>query len=169
MLRATSAFLLALCVVFALAATSAPAITQPQKFSLLEIDESDASTNLGFDFQRFPRPGDQFAFKSSLYKWAGAKRGVRVGHDEGVCTFIRVPPETTQGFSATGHCAAGIHLPLGELVLEGFIEFTDGPSRFDVPIVGGTGAYANARGYVHIRDVGGEDSGHSAMTFHLTP
>jgi hypothetical protein len=159
----------ALCLVLSVAVTSASGITRPQTFTLLEVDESDASTNLGFDFQRAPRPGDRFAFKSGVYKWAGVKRGARIGRDEGLCTFIRVSAEVHQNFSASGHCAAGIHLPAGEVLVEGFIEFTDGPSAFDVPVVGGTGAYANARGFVHIRDIGSGDSGHSSLTLHLLP
>jgi len=165
-MRAVLALVAAFAAVLSLAVTSASGIDRPQTFSLLEVDESDASTNLGFDFQRLPKPGEGFAFKSSLYKWAGTKRGARVGRDVGVCTFVRVSP-SQEHFSATAHCAAGIFLSGGQVLLEGFIELTEGPSNFDVPVVGGTGAYANARGFVHIHDIGSQDSGHSAMTFHL--
>src|SRR5207302_704866 len=109
-MRAVLALVAALAAVLSLAVTSASGIDRPQTFSLLEVDESDASTNLGFDFQRLPKPGEGFAFKSSLYKWAGTKRGARVGRDVGVCTFVRVSP-SQEHFSTTAHCAAG--LPLG--------------------------------------------------------
>ena len=167
-MRVSLAFLGTLVVALSVAVASASPLDRPQTFSLLEVDQSDASTNLDFDFQRLPKPGEGFAFKSSLYKWAGTKRGARVGRDVGVCTFVRVSP-SQEHFSATAHCAAGIFLPSGQVLLEGFIELTEGPGNFDVPVAGGTGAYANARGFVHIRDIGAEDSGHSAMTFHLLP
>jgi hypothetical protein len=167
MARTAFALLSALCLVFLTMLASASAAARGETMSLLEIDESDASTNLGFDFQRLPRPGDRFAFKSGLYKWAGAKRGARIGRDEGICTFIRVPTSSTGGFSASAHCAAGMHLPAGEVLLEGFVQFGEGPATFDIPIVGGTGSYASARGYVHIHDLGGGDIGHSSLTFHI--
>ena len=81
---------------------------------------------------------------------------------------MRVPP-SPEHFSADAHCAASIFLAGGQIVLEGFPRFGEGPSNFDVPVVGGTGIYANARGFVHIRDIGAEDSGRTAMTFHLLP
>jgi hypothetical protein len=167
-MRPVLALVAALAAVLSIAVASASPIDKPQTFSLLEIDQSDASTNIGFDFQRLPKPGDRFAFKSSLYKWAGTKRGARVGHDAGLCTFIRVSP-SQEHFSADAHCAAGIFLPAGEVLIEGVISFTEGPSNFDIAVVGGTGAYANARGSVHLRDIGGEASNHTAMTFHLLP
>jgi hypothetical protein len=166
-MRGVLVFVGMLAAVLSLAVTSAGAIDRPQTFSLLEIDESDIAIN-GFDFQREPRPGDGFGFISGLYKWAGTKRGARVGHDEGVCTFLKISA-SEQGFSASAHCVASFFLPAGTVLVEGFIHFTEGPGRFDVAVVGGTGAYANARGFARIRDIGTEDSGHSAITFHLLP
>jgi hypothetical protein len=167
-MRALIAFGTTAVAALAVAVTSASGINRPQTFSLLEIDQSDQSTNIGFDFQRLPRPGDRFAFKSSLYNWAGKMRGARIGHDEGICTFIRVAGNERNP-SIDAHCAAGIFLPAGELLVEGIVHFREGPSRFEVPIVGGTGAYANARGFIRIRDLGTGDSGHSNMEFHLLP
>jgi hypothetical protein len=159
----------ALVAVLSIAVTGASGIARPQTFSLLEIDESDATTNLGFDFQRQPKPGDQFAFKSGLYRWAGVKRGARVGRDAGMCTLIQVPPVLDEHTVITASCTAGFFLPGGEVLAAGILRLGPGPSNFDVPIVGGTGIYANARGYVHIQDIGTEDSGHTNLTFHLLP
>jgi hypothetical protein len=167
-MRAALVVLGTIAAALAVALAPASAIDRPQTFSVLEIDESDASTNIGFDFQRLPKPGDRFAFKSSLYRWAGQKRGARIGHDEGVCTFVRVSP-SQENFSADAHCAAGLFLPAGEVLVEGFVRLSEGPARFDVPVVGGTGAYANARGFVRIRDLGNGNIGHSSMEFHLLP
>jgi hypothetical protein len=166
-MRSVLALVAALAAVLSIAVSSASAIDRPQTFSLLEIDESDIAIN-GFDFQREPRAGDGFGFISGLYKWAGTKRGARVGHDEGVCTFLKVSA-SEQGFSASAHCVASFFLPAGTVLVEGFIRFTEGPGRFDVAVIGGTGAYANARGFVRIRDIGAEDSGHSSLAFHLLP
>jgi hypothetical protein len=151
-----------------MAVASASASARPQTFSLLEIDESDASVNLGFDFQRLPRPGDQFAFKSGLYKWAGTKRGAKVGRDEGHCTFVRVAGNE-QHLSLDAHCAASFVLPSGSMIAEAFLSLPEGPLNTDIPIIGGTGAYAGARGFVHIRDLGNGDAGHTSVTFHVLP
>ena len=162
------ALLGALAVAVPLVAAPASAIDRPQTLSVLEIDESDASTNLGFDFERLPKPGDRFAFKSGIYKWAGTKRGARIGHDEGICTFVRVVGGE-QNLSIDGHCAASIWLPSGSVLVEGFVRFAEGPVTADIPVVGGTGAYANARGFMHIRDLGNGDIGHTSLTLHLLP
>src|SRR5205823_2380895 len=124
----------ALGVVLSLVVGSASGLARPQTFSLLEVDETDASTNLGFDFQRFPRPGDQFGFKSALYRWDGHKRGARIGRDIGTCTFIRVPANE-QHFSADGLCSASAFLPGGQIHVQGVVRFTEGPSRFDLPVI----------------------------------
>jgi len=155
-------------VLFALWVGSASALDRAQTFSVLEIDESDASVNLGFDFQRLPRPGDQFAFKSGLYKWTGTKRGARIGRDEGHCTFVRVAGEQDH-LTLDAHCAASFVLPTGTVLAEAFLTLPSGPLRADIPVIGGTGAYANARGFIHLRDLGTGDIGHTSITFHLLP
>jgi hypothetical protein len=151
-----------------IAAASAAAADRARTLRLLEIDESDASVYLGFDFQRMPRPGDQFAFKSGLYKWAGGKRGARVGRDEGHCTLIRVAGDE-QHLSVDAHCAASFFLPGGTVVAEAVLSLREGPLKADIPIVGGTGSYAGARGVLHLRDLGGGDVGHTSLTFRLLP
>ncbi len=167
-MRAMLAFLGTLAVVLSVTVTPASGIDRAQTFSVLEIDESDASVNLGFDFQRLPRPGDQFAFKSGLYKWAGTKRGARIGHDIGHCTFVRVAGNE-EHLSVTGHCAGSFFLPAGSVIAEAFLTLPEGPLNADIPIIGGTGAYANARGFIHIRDLGTGDTGHTSLTFHVLP
>jgi hypothetical protein len=156
-------------VMLAVAVPSASGLDRPQTFNLLEIDQSDQSTNMGFEFQRLPRPGDRFAFKSALYKWAGTKRGARIGHDEGYCTFIRVAGTNERNLSIDGQCIASFFLPTGSIAVAGVVHFSEGPSRFEVPIIGGTRGYANVRGYISVRDLGSGDSGHSNIEFHLLP
>jgi hypothetical protein len=168
-MRKALALVGAVVALLSIAVTGASGISRPQTFSVIEIDESDASTNVGFDFQREPKPGDRFAMKSGLYKWAGVKRGARIGYDNVLCTFVRVPAPLTEHSTITAHCVGGFHLSGGQIVAEGFIDFSNGPLIANVPVVGGTGAYGNARGWVHVHDIGVQDSGHSALTFHLLP
>src|SRR4051794_2028230 len=63
---------------------SASAISSPQVFSLLAVDNGKAQPINGFMFQRAPAAGDQFVISEDLYKWAGTKRGAKVGSDIGV-------------------------------------------------------------------------------------
>ena len=165
-MRAVFAFLASLAVILTVAVASASAISQPQTFSVLEVDESDASVSLGFDFQRLPKPGDRFGFKSGLYKRAGRTRGARIGHDEGLCTFTRASADQ-QNFSADGLCTASAFLPGGQIHVQGFVHFADGPTRFDIPVIGGTGTYAGVRGFLRVRDLGNGDN--SNLEFHLLP
>ena len=141
----------------------ASAITQPQTFSLLDVEQASAELD-GFDFSAGPKPGQRFTFTDTLYKWAGTKRGARVGHTEGLCTFTRFT-----GSTATAHCTASFFLPGGQIYAAAFLKFGDGPGNFTVPVLGGTGIYANVRGYVRIRDIGDGNSGKAKNEFHLTP
>ena len=43
-----------------------------------------------------------------------------------------------------------------------------GNSTFEIPIVGGTGGYAGANGYVHVRQLGSDNNDNSAATFVIT-
>ncbi len=38
-----------------------------------------------------------------------------------------------------------------------------------LPVVGGTGVYDNARGYLAVRTIGGSGPGRSRLDFHLAP
>jgi hypothetical protein len=145
-------------------ATSASAISSPQTFSLLAVSSQDHPMN-GFAFQREPRGGDQFGFTETLYKWAGNKRGARVGRVEGMGTFIAVG--ANGGSQMT---VAQAYLKGGSILAQGFFKFPNGPSKFTLPVVGGTGTYANVRGYVNVRDLLGRgNQGKQNVDFHLLP
>ena len=61
-------------------------------------------------------------------------------------------------------------LPGGTVMVVGYGHISaDGPSRLTLPVVGGTGIYANARGFVKVRDLGNGNSDRSNIQFHLTP
>ena len=154
--------------VLAVAVSPVSAIDKPQTFSLLSVTSDTETAIDGFAFQREPVPGDRFTFTDQLYKWAGAKRGAHVGHDEGICTFTKIKV-TSKSFGGTFHCNAMFFLPGGQVAIEGFLPFSEGPLDFVVPVVGGTGVYANARGTVHVRDLGNGDTGKSNNEFNLLP
>jgi hypothetical protein len=168
-MRAGVALVGAIVAVFSIAAGSASGLSAPQTFSVLEVDESDQGNVIGgFEFQRLPAAGDRFSFKSGLYRWAGVKRGARIGRDEGICTFTHVSPDPST-FSADGLCTASAFLPAGQIHVQGFVHFSDGPTRLTLPVIGGTGRYAGVRGYLKVRDLGSGDSNNSNLEFHLLP
>ncbi|CAA9555278.1 MAG: hypothetical protein AVDCRST_MAG79-3037 [uncultured Thermoleophilia bacterium] len=160
--RRIAVVVLALAASMALAAP-APAITRPHVFSVLEVPGPDTEIDPGSN--EIPRVGQRFGFASTLYAWAGTKRGKRVGGLEGFCTWLRVNVAAEAG---TVHCHAEWRLPGGRILGAGFLRFSasSGPS-FVVPVIGGTGVYHNAKGFVRIRSIGA--SNRSVDEFHLTP
>jgi hypothetical protein len=155
--------LVLVCAAAVAAAGSGSASTRPQVIRLLEVGGADIGLD-GQSEEAPPKAGDRFYFANTLYAWAGTKRGKRVGRDEGLCTFTQVAFPIVRGF-----CTAQFRLPAGTILVESFIRFTEGPLNIKVPITGGTGAYANARGWAQIRDIGPESSSNSAIALHLMP
>lgn len=148
---------------------SASAISSPQVFSLLEVSSNNEQPLGDFTFNRPPVGGDQFAFADPLYKWAGTKKGARAGHLQVLATFVT-------GFGSdysqkgTALFDAQAYLQGGTIFAEGYGPLNpNGPSKFTLPIVGGTGSYANVRGYVNVRDLGNGQQGKTNIEFHLLP
>jgi len=155
---------LAIAAAAAILAVPAFAITQPQKLNFVDVTENNHVIG-GFEFNRAPTGGDSFASTDGLYKWAGTKRGARAGRLETYCTVMY---ESDAGF--TGFCTGQAFLPSGTVLAQGFVRFSfNGPARFSLPVVGGTGTYANVRGSVRVRDLGNGDSGISSLELDLTP
>ena len=149
--------------------SSASAISSPRTFSLLEVS-SDVQLPIGdFTFNRAPVGGDRFAFANDLYKWAGTKKGARVGHDTGLATFVTgFGPNFSH--KATALFTAQAFIPGGTILIQGFGQINpNGPSKYTFPIVGGTGTYANVRGYIEVRDIGNGQTGKTNLEFHLLP
>jgi hypothetical protein len=151
-------------------ASSASAIKGPQTFSLLEVSTPTSDQPLGdFTFDRPPVGGDRTAFTNELYKWAGTKRGARAGRDQVMITFIT-------GFGsdvskkATALFTAQAYLQGGTIFVEGYAQLNpNGPFKGTLPVVGGTGTYANARGYLNVRDIGDGNQNKTNLEFHLQP
>ena len=102
----------------------ASALTKPQVFSLIEV--SGPNRNLGpgtgFDENAPPTLGARFAFTNALYKWAGTKRGARVGRIEGLCTITKL---NLAAFGATVACTGTAFLPAGQLQAQGTLVFSE--------------------------------------------
>jgi hypothetical protein len=154
----------ALAAFVAFGASSAPALVKPRVFTLLEVEGPQKPLG-DFDFNRAPVGGDQFIASNTLYRWTG-KKGIRVGRDRVLFTFVT-------GFGANfSHRAtllfqAQVYLPDGSIYVEGYGSLSpNGPTKLELPIVGGTRIYANARGYVKVRDISG---GRTLLEFHVTP
>ncbi len=154
--------LAAVCAAASVAAGAGTASSRPPVINLLEIGDTEVALDGGTEFDT-PKAGDRFYFASALYTWAGTKKGKRIGRDEGLCTYtlVRFP-------KVLAYCTAEFHLPAGDILIASFIRFSEGPLDITVPITGGTKAYANARGWARVRDIGPEESSNSAIAIHIS-
>jgi hypothetical protein len=141
--------------------SSATGVTRPQVFSLLEVEGPATPLDPGATGE-IPRLGSRFAFTSALHKWEGRRRGARVGRRDGVCTWIKVDVAAQ---SASILCTGVFFLPAGQIYATGMIRFAKNERLPDVPVIGGTGRYANVRGVIKIREIG---AGKASLEFHLT-
>jgi hypothetical protein len=131
--------------------TSAGSVSLPQVFTLLEVNGPQHGLN-GFHFQRPPRAGDQIAQTDPLYEWTNGTRGARVGRVELIITS-----KTDAGRNgAVGLVVAQMFLPAGSLFAEGYARLGGPQASATFPVLGGTGAYAAARGSVTTRALGGD-------------
>ena len=119
---------LALAALATVASLSSASVTRSQtiKFALAY---HDAQVDLG---QKGPSLGDERIFADTLLD----KKGSKVGHDAGVCTFTSLaPPEAA--------CQITFFLSGGEISTQ-FLNAP--PPRKLAAIVGGTGTYRGAHG-----------------------
>ena len=114
---------------------------QPRVLRFLSVDESVSGTQ-----RHSPRVGDGIIFTTGLYNRGaqlGRQDGARVGSGEAVCTVV-VPGDKSAVF-----CNGVLVLPDGYLLITDRAQFSASttPGRI-VPgaVIGGVGAYANARG-----------------------
>ncbi len=143
---------------------SASAAGNPKVFSLLAVDNGKGQPINGFMFDRQPAAGDQFPISENIYKWAGTKKGAAAGHDQGIATFVNVGHTSqTTLFTVTAYLSGGT------IIVDGMAKTINGPSSLTLPITGGTGKYAGARGYVVVRPLGNGSGNNSNLEFHLLP
>jgi hypothetical protein len=118
-------------------AQAATDITAPETIVVMSHTVKDANVNVG---EKAFGPGDSFMNLTKLFDEADqAQLGdghvqctVQPGKGWGLCTGA---------FNITGR---------GQIVAQGAIRFAQETTSFDVPITGGTGDFANVRGYVHV-------------------
>jgi len=104
---------------------------------------------------RPPRVGDSFTFRDEVYRWTGGRPGAHVGHADVLGLFQS---------GQVVRIEATASLPGGTLEVSG----VSGPGpTTQLAVVGGTGRYATARGQLTVRNLGGENSNHSAITIRL--
>ena len=81
--------------------------------------------------------GDLIVYANPVFD----RQGTQVGTDHGVCTVLS---------SSQSQCEATLALPKGQIVTHGLQGMT---SSFEVAVIGGTGAYAGARGTMTARPI----------------
>lgn len=160
-MRKVGVVLAVIALTVAVGATSVSAISSPRVFSLLYVPSPSELPLSGVALDRAPRGGDQFPIAGTLYKWAGTKRGARVGRIKGMYTV--------QSIGASGGTflfIPQVYLPGGTILSQGYGEI-GAVTKFTLPVIGGTGIYAGVRGYVKLRDLG--NTSKANLEFHLLP
>ena len=127
------------------------AVSTPETLVLRGLPERFEPLD-GFSADGLPSTGARAIFTERLHGLKSGKVGARVGRTEGLCTVIGT---WRNSHRAPAYCTASYSLPNGKILVAGFGPFPVGPDGAKVPIVWGTGAYANARGYVKVRDLPG--------------
>jgi hypothetical protein len=143
------------------AAVGAP---RPQTLSFLEVQNTFVGIG-GWNptGNSPPVAGQGFTFTSTLFKWAGTKKGAALGHDQVVCMATYV--DLSVG-SVRLQCNATVSLPGGGIQLAGPSNFANPVTN--VAVVGGTGAYAGAQGAARITSLAGGNSNNSAYILRIT-
>ena len=140
---------LAICTLAAaVAATQATGTSGPTTLSFLDV--SIGSTPAFDAGQGDPRPGDRVFLTDALYSWHGTHRGARAGSIASTLTFMSSFGRRGATVDLTGQ----LFLHGGSLRVDGIVQVLPGPNHFVLPIVGGTGSYAGARGSVDLKDIG---------------
>jgi len=96
-----------------------------------------------------PSIGDQFLFRARLMR-----NGNQVGHDRGLCEI------TAEDQS---RCRAKVVLRPGTITVQGPV--SDSSRHFDLPVTRGSGAYADAQGWLHVFEISNTQA---ILTFHLS-
>jgi hypothetical protein len=138
---------------------SSSAAVKPQTISLLEVDTTFGGTG-GYNAASNapPSPGQGITFSGTFYKWSGSKRGAAVGHLQVICTAT---------FGPNALCNAVASLPSGSILLLGTASLSSNSVK-SIAVVGGTGSYVGAQGYLTSKNLGGSNGGISADLIHIT-
>lgn len=96
-----------------------------------------------------PSPGDRVFAVDELYAWKGGSPGAHLGHIASTLTFM----SRFGRAGATVELNGQMFLRRGSPLVEGIGQVMPGPNHFTLPIIGGTGTYAGARGSIELRDL----------------
>jgi hypothetical protein len=113
---------------------------------VLEVDTSFVGTD-GFNAHanKPPAVGQGVLIKGGLNQLAGHKQGRRSGLIRIACMFTDA--------AGTSVCTAVLALPAGKLVVSGLTP-GNATKPYGLPILGGSGRYAHARGHITIDTIG---------------
>ena len=157
----------ALAGVLAVAASSGSAAPkQPQVLRFLSVSTPEQFIPVdGFSANAPPKLGARFIVRASLLNHGrqfNKSSKTRVGRLDGLCTVIS--QEAGDSF-----CTITAHIPDGYILASGAIRITRDVDIFAV--VGGAGAYGNARGTLKVTQLGRAKSGleTSALLVRLIP
>jgi len=158
---------LAAIVVVSVGAVESSAAPKQQTISLLEMDTAFVGTG-GWNSNGNAPPsiGQGFVSDGTYFKWAGNKRGAAVGHLQVLCTATTTVTFTQTSATGWFHCDATAFLPGGRIEASGPLSFSGNTNT--LPVVGGTGKYVGAQGYVTTTNIGGSNSNTSADVIHIT-
>jgi hypothetical protein len=131
--RLAAAAVATACVATAVLAPSAGAIAKPQTLRFTTKLTSLTPVPIAGQTSAAPTPGD-YTVITDDYLLGGKV----VGHDVVHCVLITLKESL---------CTIAVSLPKGQIELQG-IGPGGGTGHFTIAVVGGTGAYANARGTV---------------------
>jgi hypothetical protein len=151
--------LVLVCAGLAVSAAGASAATRSGS-TVKTMHFLDLTTSFGESGaqNQMPKAGDRFWFHDEVYTWQGAHRGAHVGHVNIVATVVA---------PNVAYITAVATLPGGTLSISGENNFAATGDR--LAIVGGTGAYAGARGELITRDIGNpETSNKTDITIRLS-
>jgi hypothetical protein len=157
-LKRSSIALAAVCVVLIAMPVAAGAASMSKSFTF-HLVEKQVAFNLIDNPPRQgpdqpPLIGDQFAFTSDLL----TKSGAHAGTISASCTVAQ------GGVHTSGPCYGIFGLKGGQLMVMARFTFSDAPT--EIVIVGGTGAYREATGYITSVSRG-ENSAYSDDTVHV--
>ena len=113
--------------------------------TVLETHVDNAPTGIG--------PGDRFEFVEDLFTWGTQDK---VGSDSGDCVLVQVVlDEKKNPQDGEAQCSVTLALPGGDVAVVGHFKFST-PS-VELAVVGGTGKYVGAKGWVVGTDLSDEE------------
>jgi hypothetical protein len=134
--------LAAAAVAALLISAAAPAAGSGRVIRFIEVDNERADVFHDADRNNRPSFGDSFAGSPVLYAWGEeGGRGKRIGHAKIMCSLLK---------EDGAFCRGTFFLPGGTVEGQSFLRLDD---KITVAVVGGTGAYAGARGTFTSRQI----------------